>query len=335
MSALWAGLPVPVFLLGQGGAVRRANPAAEAALGVSERGLRGAAIADLLGGGAALEAALARFRAKGGALVLADHPLRLGGGERRATLRLVPWEGGGLMTLDLAPASPPPAGQAARSAIGLAEMLSHEIKNPLAGISGAAQLLAASAPPEDRQLADLIRAEAERIAALVDRVEAFGSRIAAQPVPVNLHDGLDRARRAALLGFAAHMRIEEIYDPSLPLALADPDQLQQILLNLLKNAAEAAPQGGQIRLRSFYDAGLRLGARPLPLHVEISDDGPGLPPDIAGQIFDPFVSGRENGTGLGLALVSKLMQDNGGMVSVERRAGATCFRLSFPRAAEG
>lgn len=127
------------------------------------------------------------------------------------------------------------------------------------------------------------------------------------------------------------------YDPSLPQALADADQLQQVLLNLLKNAAEAGGQSGTIQLRTHYDAGLRVRqpdgtqAR-LPLQIEIIDDGPGLPPDIAADIFEPFVSGRENGTGLGLALVSKLIHDGGGWIGVESVPGRTVFRLSLPLA---
>jgi two-component system nitrogen regulation sensor histidine kinase GlnL len=155
---------------------------------------------------------------------------------------------------------------------------------------------------------------------------------------VNVHDALDRARRSALVGFAAHMTIVEDYDPSLPPTWADPDQLMQVFLNLIKNAAEAAgPAGGTIRLRSFYDLSLRMrrkdGQRAaLPLNIEIIDDGPGLPPDIAGEVFEPFVSSRENGTGLGLALVSKIVGDHEGWISVESVPGRTAFRISLPLA---
>jgi two-component system nitrogen regulation sensor histidine kinase GlnL len=127
------------------------------------------------------------------------------------------------------------------------------------------------------------------------------------------------------------------YDPSLPRALADADQLQQVFQNLIKNAAEAGGPGGTIRLRTFYDASLRVmqadgtQAR-LPLQIEVIDDGPGLPPDIAADVFEPFVSGRENGTGLGLALVSKLMHDGGGWITVDSGPGRTVFRLSLPLA---
>ena len=217
----------------------------------------------------------------------------------------------------------------------MAEMLAHEIKNPLAGIAGAAQLLSMGLRGPDRELTDLIVAETRRIVALLDQVEQFGDQRPPQRRAVNIHDVLERARRSAVVGFGAHMRIHDSYDPSLPSVLADPDQLLQVMLNLLKNAAEAAPHGGTIRLRSYYEAGLQWrgeGGRrvSLPIHVEIIDDGPGLPPAIADSVFDPFVSGRENGTGLGLALVSKIIAAHEGWIEVDSQPGRTVFRLSLP-----
>jgi two-component system nitrogen regulation sensor histidine kinase GlnL len=227
---------------------------------------------------------------------------------------------------------------AAKSAIGMAEMLAHEIKNPLAGISGAAQLLAMGLSPEDRELTDLIVEETRRVVKLLEQVEQFGNLRPPARRAVNIHDALDRARRSALVGFAAQMTILEDYDPSLPPTYVDPDQLMQVFLNLLKNASEAAGfKGGTIRLRTFYDHALRrrrkdgTGAA-LPLQIEISDDGPGIPPEIAADIFEPFVSGRENGTGLGLALVSKIISDHEGWISVDSTPGRTVFRLSLPMA---
>jgi two-component system nitrogen regulation sensor histidine kinase GlnL len=181
--------------------------------------------------------------------------------------------------------------------------------------------------PEDRELTDLIVEETRRIVKLLEQVEQFGNLRPPDLRPVNIHDALDRARKSALVGFAANMTIIEDYDPSLPATLADPDQLMQVFLNLIKNAAEAAgPKGGgTIRLHTFYDLSV-------PLQIEIIDDGPGLPPGIAAHVFEPFVSGRENGTGLGLALVSKIIADHGGWISVDSVPGRTVFRVSLPMA---
>jgi two-component system nitrogen regulation sensor histidine kinase GlnL len=229
---------------------------------------------------------------------------------------------------------------AARSAIGMAEMLAHEIKNPLAGISGAAQLLSMNLPPEDQELTDLIVEETRRIVKLLEQVEQFGNLRPPDRKPVNIHDALDRARKSALVGFAAHMTIVEDYDPSLPPTFADSDQLMQVFLNLIKNAAERparwAARSGCTRSTTFRCACAARMARPaaLPLNVEIIDDGPGIKPDIAASIFEPFVSGRENGTGLGLALVSKIISDHEGWIPSTPPPVAPCSacRCQWPRA---
>jgi len=153
---------------------------------------------------------------------------------------------------------------------------------------------------------------------------------------VNVHDLLDRARKSAKVGFAANMKFVEEYDPSLPSTWVDGDQMLQVFQNLLKNAAESAGKaGGTIRIRTFYEMSLRLRRKDgsgasLPLQIEIADDGPGIPPDIAQDIFEPFVSGRENGTGLGLALVSKIVSEHDGWISVDSVPGRTVFRISLP-----
>nr|WP_245155614.1 ATP-binding protein [Paracoccus ravus] len=232
---------------------------------------------------------------------------------------------------------------AARSAIGMAEMLAHEIKNPLAGIRGAAQLIGMNLAPEDRDLTDLIVAESRRIVELLDQVERFGDTSAPKLSEVNIHDVLERVRRSAAVGFGKGLKIVPDYDPSLPPALADNDQLVQVCLNLVKNAAEAIKRDGRetgtIRMRSFYDGTLRMApteaephGRSLPLQIEIEDDGPGIPESIADQVFEPFVSGRENGTGLGLALVSKIITDHGAWIALDSRPGRTVFRISLPKA---
>jgi two-component system nitrogen regulation sensor histidine kinase GlnL len=230
------------------------------------------------------------------------------------------------------------ARSAAKSAIGMAEMLAHEIKNPLAGITGAAQLLEMNLPPADQEMTELIVSECRRIVNLLNQVEQFGDLSGPNLKAVNVHDILDRACQSAQLGFASHMKMKEVFDPSLPLVMADGDQLLQVLLNLLKNAAEAANKdGGTIILRTYYDHGLRLhigenGGRNVPVQIEIADDGPGLPEEIADDIFEPFVSGRENGTGLGLALAAKIISDHEGGIFVETRPRRTSFRISLPLA---
>jgi two-component system nitrogen regulation sensor histidine kinase GlnL len=346
-GVIWASLPMPSLLVDAAGLIHEANPAAETFLNASARTLRGQPALDRLAIDAPMEEALARARANQSPLNIND--VDVTSGDRapvQCTVHIAPMhDNPEMLLLILSPREIADrmgrslgAKSAAKSAIGMAEMLAHEIKNPLAGISGAAQLLSMSLPPEDQELTDLIVEETRRIVKLLGQVEQFGNLRPPDRRAVNLHDALDRARRSALVGFGAHMQIVEDYDPSLPPTWADPDQLMQVFLNLIRNAAEAAgPQGGTIRLRTFYDLSLRVRRKDgtsaaLPLNVEVIDDGPGLPPDIAAQVFEPFVSGRENGTGLGLALVSKIISDHDGWISVDSVPGRTVFRLSLPMA---
>ena len=342
---LWASLPVPAILIDPEDRLIDLNPAAEQFLNTSEKMLRGQPVFDRLAVDAPLEQVFERVRANHSTLYINE--VDVGTGDRApviCNLQAAPLaDREGVILLLISPrefADRMGRGQgmktAARSAIGMAEMLAHEIKNPLAGITGAAQLLSMNLASEDVELADLIVEETRRIVKLLEQVEQFGNLRPPEQKPVNIHDVLDRARRSALLGFAARMTILEDYDPSLPATLGDADQLLQVVLNLLKNAAEAAgDRSGTIRLRTFYDATLRLrrvdgsGTR-LPLQIEITDDGPGIPPEMVGDIFDPFVSGRENGTGLGLALVSKIIADHQGWISVDSVPGRTTFRMSLP-----
>ncbi len=342
---IWNSLPVPALVLDGQDRIVRLNPAAEGFLMCSSRAVEGQIAWDRLAIDAPLEKAVSRARDNTAALFVND--VDVGTGDRapmQCNLQIAPLTGcEGHMILTIAPrelsgrmTQGKSVRSAAKTAIGMAEMLAHEIKNPLAGITGAAQLLSMNLSPDDRELTDLIVTESRRIVGLLDQVEQFGNLRAPKLRAMNLHDVLDRARRSALLGVAAQMRIAEDYDPSLPLALGDPDQILQVLQNLLKNAGEAAGKsGGQITLRSFYEHSLRVrgedGAeRSLPLQVEVIDDGPGLPPEIAGDVFDPFVSGRENGTGLGLALAAKVISDHIGWISVNSVPGRTVFRISLP-----
>jgi two-component system nitrogen regulation sensor histidine kinase GlnL len=228
---------------------------------------------------------------------------------------------------------------AARSVTALGAMLAHEIKNPLSGIRGAAQLLESSVSDDDRALTQLICEETDRIVKLVDRMESFSDERPVQRESLNIHAVLDHVKRLALAGFARHIRFREIYDPSLPHVLASRDQLIQVFLNLIKNAAEAIGNegfDGEIILSTAYRPGVRLriagSIEPvgLPLEICIRDNGPGVPNDIAANLFDPFVTTKSSGSGLGLALVAKVIGEHGGIVEFESHPRLTTFRVLMP-----
>jgi two-component system nitrogen regulation sensor histidine kinase GlnL len=218
----------------------------------------------------------------------------------------------------------------------MAAMLAHEVKNPLAGIKGAAQLLEADLEPNDTNLTRMIVEETDRVTALLDRMEGFAGGASVVMTTVNIHEVLDHCLELAAASYGAHLVIKRAYDPSLPFVEGHRDLLIQAFINIIKNASEATDNNGELIIRTSYSPGRRLsttsitGQLHVPIQIEVIDNGRGIPEDIRDHLFDPFVSGRVGGSGLGLAMVASVIADHGGLMEVETVPGETVFRLNFP-----
>jgi two-component system nitrogen regulation sensor histidine kinase GlnL len=348
-DAVLNALPMPVITVSADGKIADANVAAEAFFEASAPLLRRHMLRDLVPFGSPLLALVEQVRQRGAAV-----------NEYKVDLSTPRNPGDRLVDLHVAPLPERPAHVvvmlqertiadkmdrqlthrgAARSVSALAAMLAHEIKNPLSGIRGAAQLLEQSAGDEDRSLTRLICEEADRIVKLVDRMEVFTDERPVEREPVNIHSVLEHVKRLAQSGFARHIKLSETYDPSLPPVLANRDQLVQVFLNLVKNAAEAIGEGasdGEIQITTAFRPGVRLqvpGSKTrvsLPLEFCIRDNGPGVPEDLMPHLFDPFVTTKPTGSGLGLALAAKIVGDHGGIIECESQPRHTIFRVLMP-----
>ncbi len=342
-------LPYPILLIGPQGQINDANPAAESFFDMGLTFLRRTTVERLCGPSSALAGIVTQCRNEGTSFNIYRIDL---GTPRLGTERLVdinatpmPDEPGTVIVLlqertiaDKFSRQLNNQG-AVRSVSALSAMLAHEIKNPLSGIRGAAQLLDSVVGDQDRMLTQLIRDETDRIVKLVDRFEMFSEGRAPQQEPFNIHAVLDHVRNLARSGFARNIRILEDYDPSLPPVLGNRDQMIQVMINLVKNAAEAIgsdAQDGEIQLSTAYRPGVRMAIPGsadrvrLPLEVCVRDNGPGVPEEIRQHLFDPFVTTKASGNGLGLALVAKVVGEHGGIVECDSTPKRTVFRLLLP-----
>jgi two-component system, NtrC family, nitrogen regulation sensor histidine kinase GlnL len=348
-EAVLDALPHPVIIVSADGRIADANVAAEAFFEMSLSLLRRHLLRDLVPFGSPLLLLVEQVRSRGAAVN--EYKVDLGTprnpGDRPVDLHVAPLPERAdhvVVMLQERTIADKMDRQlthrgAARSVTALAAMLAHEIKNPLSGIRGAAQLLEQSVADDDRTLTRLICDEADRIVKLVDRMEVFTDERPVDREPVNIHVVLEYVKRLAQSGVARHIKFVEEYDPSLPPVFGNRDQLVQVFLNLVKNAAEAIGEGsndGEILLSTAFRPGVRLslpGSKTrvsLPLQFCVRDNGSGVPDDLMPHLFDPFVTTKPKGSGLGLALVAKIIGDHGGIIECESQPRRTIFRVMMP-----
>ena len=346
-AVVMESLPIPVLMLDEANGICFVNGAAEPFFGMSKGQLLQLGLRDLVPLDHPLFLLIEQVRLNGSTVV--EHELVLEGPRlhrQGITVQGAPLiEAAGFVLLTLHDASAARAldrqllfRNAARSVSGMASILAHEVKNPLSGIRGAAQLLEGTVGETDRELAVLIRDEADRIRALVERMEMFNEKPIERRA-VNIHRVLEHVRMLAQRGFASHLRFVEHYDPSLPPVWGNRDQLVQVLLNLVKNAAEAIDSvtcNGEITLSTAYRSSVRLAVpgsdqrMHLPLMVTVRDNGPGISDAIRPHLFEPFLTTKVTGTGLGLALAAKIVGDHGGLIEIDSRPGRTDVLLHLP-----
>jgi len=346
-GAIAGVLPMPIVMVDAADHLIYGNQAAEQFFDMGVQLLLKQTLADVLPFGSPLLQLVQQTRERGASVAERNVDLstpRLG--ERLADVTLTPGAEEGAVILLLQERSLAQRIDrqllyrgAARSMSGMAAVLAHEIKNPLAGIRGAAQLLEEAVPLNDRSLAQLICNEADRIRALIDRMESFGDPMALSRTPVNIHEVLDRVKRVAETSFGRRLRIVEVFDPSLPPVWGDRDNLIQAFMNIVRNAADASPaESGEIVLTTAYRPGVRIAVNgtghkqrlSLPLEVTVRDNGAGISPDLLPYIFDPFITTKSHGAGLGLALVAKIIADHGGVIECESQPRRTLFRVLLP-----
>lgn len=343
-SQILASLPNPVFILDAENQFQFLNHAAEMFFQSSQSIVFAQELQSFIASDSPLFSMLSRARNQNRSV--ADQGLELAGpkvGYKLVNVQITPFEGKGslLVTMQERALAERLRGQslfrgAARSVTSMAAMLAHEVKNPLAGIKGAAQLLEADLEPNDTNLTRMIVEETDRVTALLDRMEGFAGGASVVMTTVNIHEVLDHCLELAAASYGAHLVIKRAYDPSLPFVEGHRDLLIQAFINIIKNASEATDNNGELIIRTSYSPGRRLsttsitGQLHVPIQIEVIDNGRGIPEDIRDHLFDPFVSGRVGGSGLGLAMVASVIADHGGLMEVETVPGETVFRLNFP-----